>query len=87
MLRQSISGKGLLVAAFLTLFVGWPNQVGLSKGQTAEQIPTSAGEVHPLLIGAKVPNLTLTAADGSRFDLNAAILKKPTVLIFYRGGW
>ncbi len=37
--------------------------------------------------GAKVPILTLNAVDGKKYDLNAAVAKKPTVLIFYRGGW
>ena len=27
------------------------------------------------------------AADGTPFDLGAAFSEKPTVLIFYRGGW
>ncbi len=55
--------------------------------QTAEQLPASAGAIHPILIGTAVPKLTLTAVDGSAFDLNAAIAQKPTILIFYRGGW
>ncbi len=55
--------------------------------QTAPQPPTSAEDIRPILIGAAVPKLTLTTMDGSPFDLNAAITEKPTVLIFYRGGW
>jgi hypothetical protein len=50
-------------------------------------IPTSPDEIRPLLIGRQAPALTLTAADGSAFDLDAALHAKPTVLIFYRGGW
>ena len=41
----------------------------------------------PLDKGASVPQLTLKGVDGKAFDLNAAVAKKPTVLIFYRGGW
>lgn len=47
----------------------------------------SAQDIRPLLIGSSVPDLTLQAADGNRYDLNAAIGRKPTVVIFYRGGW
>lgn len=57
--------------------------VGHAPGEPAE---TPDG-VQPLLIGAQVPKLTLRAADGTDFDLNDAIGKKPTILIFYRGGW
>ena len=47
----------------------------------------SAGDVHPLLIGAAVPNLVLQTPDGKAFDLNQSVKEQPTVLIFYRGGW
>ncbi|MBI4546527.1 MAG: AhpC/TSA family protein [Ignavibacteriae bacterium] len=47
----------------------------------------SAEEIHPLLIGMKIPDVTVNATDGSPFRLSEAIEKKPTVLIFYRGGW
>ncbi len=50
-------------------------------------VPTSANEICPLLIGSKVPELTFKTVAGESFDLNAAIKAKPTVLIFYRGGW
>ncbi len=55
--------------------------------QEAQQLPTAASDVHPILIGATVPKLALTTVNGSPFDLNAAITEKPTVLIFYRGWW
>ena len=54
---------------------------------TAAAPPASATDVRPLLIGAKVPELTLSSADGSPFDLTRALATKPTILIFYRGGW
>ena len=53
---------------------------------TADVAP-SAGEIRPLLIGAEVPQAPLRDADGEAFDLLAEVKKKPTVLIFYRGGW
>ncbi len=55
--------------------------------QSRHQLPTSAKDICPILIGAKVPKLTLTTVKGSSFALNAAITEKPTVLIFYRGHW
>jgi peroxiredoxin len=42
----------------------------------------------PLLAGASVPaNSLVKDLRGKSFDLNAAIAAKPTVLVFYRGGW
>ncbi len=56
-------------------------------GARAER-PTSAAEVQPLLVGAKVPTVAgLVDVDGEAFDLQAALAKKPTVLVFYRGHW
>ncbi len=46
-----------------------------------------AEEVWPLPVGSEVPPLTLKTGDSKIFDLNAALKKQPTVLIFYRGGW
>lgn len=58
-----------------------------TMSQRAHQLPSSAEDICPILVGASVPKLTLTTLNGSSFDLNAAIAEKPTVLIFYRGGW
>ncbi|MCC8408239.1 AhpC/TSA family protein [Mucilaginibacter sp. UR6-1] len=52
-----------------------------------EVYPDKPTEISPLLIGEKIPAVKIPAADGSLFDLNAAIAQKPTILIFYRGGW
>lgn len=52
-----------------------------------QEVPGQPGEICPLLIGAKVPDLTLKKVDGSPFNLSDAISRKRAVLIFYRGGW
>jgi peroxiredoxin len=56
-------------------------------GRAQHGVPTSAQDIKPLLIGASVPDVTLRTAKGESFDLKAAVAKKPTILIFYRGGW
>ena len=58
-----------------------------TRPSTVGKIATAATDVVPLDKGAAVPKLTLKGVDGKAFDLNAAVAKKPTVLIFYRGGW
>jgi peroxiredoxin len=47
-----------------------------------------ASVIKPLAVGAKMPagSQVLTMA-GKPFDLSAAVANKPTVLMFYRGGW
>lgn len=62
--------------------------LALSAGAAGATAPAaSAQEVSPLIIGSKIPELTLRTADGDPYDLNAAIEGKPTILVFYRGGW
>ena len=51
------------------------------------QVPQSPREVCPLLTGSHVPAVILTTADGRPFDLSGAVKQKPTVVVFYRGGW
>ena len=53
--------------------------------QTA--LPEKAEDIAPLLIGETVPDATLTALDGSSVSFETVAAEKPTVLIFYRGGW
>jgi peroxiredoxin len=51
------------------------------------QVAENATDVRPLLIGESVPDLTITSAEGHREKLPVIANGKPTVLLFYRGGW
>lgn len=51
------------------------------------QIRDSAEDVTPLLNGAMVPKATVKLADGSPVSLQALLMQKPSVIVFYRGGW
>ncbi len=53
----------------------------------ANALPTMPEKVHPLAVGSHAPTPMLRGADDKDFDLAAALAEKPTVLIFYRGGW
>lgn len=44
-------------------------------------------EIKPILIGSEVPEATIENADGHEISLADAIASKPTILVFYRGGW
>lgn len=50
-------------------------------------IKRSADDVEPLGVNDKIPQVTLTKLDGERITLADAIGNKPSVLIFFRGGW
>ncbi len=50
-------------------------------------IPKSAVDIAPLLIGEKIPNITLKSSENADVNISDLFKKKKTVLIFYRGGW
>lgn len=50
-------------------------------------LPKLPIEIAPLLVGEKIPNLTLKSVDNVDVNLVELIGKKRTVLVFYRGGW
>jgi hypothetical protein len=48
---------------------------------------SSPTEIRPLLIGSEVPSAEVRSVDGRAADLREIVLGKPTLLLFYRGGW
>lgn len=50
-------------------------------------IPKSATDIAPLLIGEKIPDITLKTSENADVQLSDLLKKKKTVLVFYRGGW
>lgn len=60
--------------------------VMLSGGAFA-QLPEQATDVKPLLTGQKIPETNLTDKDGKTVNTKELFKNKPTILVFYRGGW
>lgn len=58
-----------------------------SNAQNSTAIPEKAEYISPLLIGETLPKITLQDADGKVIELSSILKSKPTVLVFYRGGW
>lgn len=54
---------------------------------TAASVPNAPTQICPQPIGSAVPAMELQSLDGKPFDLAAAIKAKPTILIYFRGGW
>lgn len=51
------------------------------------QIPDKAEDISPLLVGESLPEITLKDINGKAVGLMNVFGEKPTVLVFYRGGW
>ena len=50
-------------------------------------IPALATDISPLLVGESAPDLKVRNIEGKEESLKEILGRKPTVLIFYRGGW
>ena len=51
------------------------------------QLPENAEDIAPLLISEKVPSVDVISLNGVSVLLPDIVKKKPTILLFYRGGW
>ncbi|MRX41924.1 redoxin domain-containing protein [Flavobacterium sp. LC2016-23] len=58
-----------------------------SVANAQNTIAKSANDITPLIIGKKIPNLTLKLSDNTDVNISELLKKKKTVLVFYRGGW
>lgn len=77
----------VLAVYSLIVFCGFIMIAQTTNAQQPNVFPQKPEEVSPLLIGEQIPTSTLLDAKGKSFNLNAALAAKPTILIFYRGGW
>ena len=75
--------KWFLMAAFAMVAAVSTSAMALDRTIIADK----AENVTPLLNGSMAPNVTVKTADGSPVSLQALLMQKPTVVIFYRGGW
>lgn len=54
---------------------------------SAQMYAQDAADISPVLTGTTIPEATVKTVDGKEVPLKELISQKPTVLIFYRGGW
>src|SRR4051812_26186531 len=57
----------------------------VANAQTA--LPKTATDIAPLLIGEKIPDITLKTSENAAAKISDLLKSKKTVLVFYRGGW
>jgi peroxiredoxin len=67
----------------ITLFFTGITTILFSQSEIAAD-PTS---ISPLLIGEKIPDITLSDVSGKKVNLLELASQKPSVMVFYRGGW
>ena len=76
-----------LRSVLLLCLAAWFVVAGQSHASDPGGVPTSPQEIRPLLIGAKVPDVSVRTAEGADIALPDVFRKEPTILIVYRGGW
>ncbi|HMQ90014.1 MAG TPA: peroxiredoxin-like family protein [Flavilitoribacter sp.] len=55
--------------------------------RVSAQLPEKAEDISPLLIGESFPDENLVNLKGDGVSILDLVKEKPTVVIFYRGGW
>ena len=60
---------------------------GADAACRASEVPSDASKIVPLPVGSAMPAVVVRNADGTDRHLGPGPLARPTVLIFYRGGW
>jgi len=74
---------GIKVACAAVLVIG----AGMAVAGLDDMVASSAETTKPLKAGVKAPNPTFLNLEGKKADLMKVAGDKPTVLVFYRGGW
>lgn len=66
-----------LLAAFLSIAIF----------SISQEVPKEATDISPLLVGEKIPDVTLADISGKDISLLTLAAQRQTVIVFYRGGW
>ncbi len=84
-----------ILRIFTPLLLGFAAVIAAQAQPNSSSTPTDieqnvasrAEDICPLLPGRTVPEVSVRAGDGTERSLPQLIAGKPTILIFYRGGW
>jgi hypothetical protein len=81
--------RKILIRSWSPLVLAAALLLGTAAGAQAPSagIAPAPDQVRPLLVGSPVPAAQLRTAEDAPFDLVAALVAQPTVLVFYRGHW
>lgn len=73
--------------SFWTLAMILGSFQGFLIAADASSVAKDANTIHPLLVGAAAPSVTVKTPEGAEIDLAAYVKETPTILVFYRGSW
>ena len=79
--------KALLLTGFIAILPCHDAFADADSDASLPPVAKSADTAHPIGVGAMVPGGTLQTLEGKPYDFLTNIHKKPSILIFYRGGW
>ncbi len=66
----------------------WIGLLGaLAATTVTADVPTEPAQVRPLAVGARAPAFAARTTDGTIRAFSPDAYRRPTVVIFYRGGW
>ena len=66
----------------------WSLSAGARKGTTRQTgAAASPQDIQPALVGSTVPNTALKDTGGKEVELGFIVVRKPTILVVYRGNW
>ncbi len=79
----------ILLAAIMTILNGLTTGLGAQTAnpENKKGVAESAENICPIMVGEAVPDVLVKNLNGEKVALKDRIKEKPTILIFYRGGW
>ncbi len=75
------------VLLFLITILLTQNSFGVQMLDDNKKVANNASEICPIKISEKVPKANVRNLEGELINLQDVVQEKPTILIFYRGGW
>ncbi len=80
--------RTLLYSSFAILFfLSLVCSVSIRHGHADVPVAETADAIRPLGAGAAAPRFTVETVDNEQFEFNPQNLKRPVVLLAFRGGW
>ena len=77
----------ILISLATTLVLSLVYSTSIQFGHADVPVARTAAEIQPLGPGDAAPRFTVETVDNERFDFDPRTLKRPAILVAFRGGW
>ena len=77
----------ILISLATTLVLSLVYSSSIQFGHADVPVARTAAEIQPLGPGDAAPRFTVETVDNERFDFDPRTLKRPAILVAFRGGW